>query len=95
MCKNQGMSAAAKSAPGPLTMEIASILRGQIAKQQLVRDRIAADVGISAPQMSKILNGHKQIDIELLEAICDSVGLPLMKVLSDAEEATGARRLSR
>lgn len=48
---------------------------------------------ISRPQVAKILDGLKPIDIEDLDRLTHVLGLDLKKVLRDADEATEKRHL--
>ncbi|MCU1545029.1 MAG: hypothetical protein JWP30_129 [Homoserinimonas sp.] len=82
-----------KGAPGPLSYEIAATIRGELARQKMSKTHLAQEVGISLPQLSKIVAGLKRVDIEDLEAILTTLGLNLRQVLSNAEAATQSRRL--
>lgn len=85
------MPLAAKPETGPLTREIASILRGQLARKQITNTELAGAVGISVPQIGRVLAGNKQIDIELLDRICWAIGLVLRDVVREADEGTDGR----
>lgn len=87
------MSKAAKPEPGLLTKEIASILRAQVARKQILQKYAAAEAGISQARLSDLLNGHKQFDVEELDRICFAIGLDLADTLNEADEATSARYL--
>lgn len=87
------MARGSKAEPGALTVEVASILRAHIARKQLRQIDIAETVQISTSQLSDIVNGKKQIDIELLEAVCLAMDLDFMSVLRDADKATQSRLL--
>lgn len=85
------MPSAAKPETGPLTREIASILRAKLARAKISNTELAAAVQISVPQMGRILAGNKQIDIEMLDRICWAVGLVLRDVMREADEETDGR----
>jgi len=91
MCNTYGMPGAAKQDPGPLTSEVAARLRARVAREKLAGKDIAAAVGVSPPQMSKILDGKKQIDIELLDRICWAIGQNFDDLIREADEATSFR----
>jgi len=82
------------TAPGPLTLEIAAILRGEVARQNMSVVAYAKKVEtISRPQVAKMLDGQKPIDIEDLDRLTFVLGLDLKKVLRDADAATEKRHL--
>ena len=83
----------ARPAPGPLTQEIAAILRERRARLRIPQSAVAADAHMSTSQLSAFLNGQKHIDIEQVEAICNSLGLEWLDVLKQAEAASTRRIL--
>lgn len=85
----------ARPAPGPLTQEIAAILRERRARLRVPQSAVAADAHMSTSQLSAFLNGQKHIDVEQVEAICESLGLKWLEVLRQAEEASTRRRVDR
>ena len=78
---------------GALTLEIASCIRGELARQQLAKTTLADRVGISRAQLNKIVNGKKANDIENLDRIVYALRLDLETVLREADEATPRRHL--
>lgn len=85
------MPGASKPATGDITQEIASTLRAQLARKNASKVALAKAIGISDSQMGKLLNGHKQFDVEQLDAICWALGLNLREVISEADEKTTLR----
>lgn len=92
MWQNCRMPSGAKTPPGPFSKEIAAILRAQMARKQLNQIAVAAAVGISQTQLSGILNAKKHVDVEQLDAICEAIGLRLVDVLREADDATKFRQ---
>jgi DNA-binding Xre family transcriptional regulator len=86
------MATGTKPAPGTLTQEIAATLRAQIARAKVSQADISRTVGISTGQLSGILNGHKQVDLEQLDELCWALGLSFRQVIADADAATAFRR---
>lgn len=82
------MPSGAKTPPGPFSQEIAAILRAQMARKQLNQSTVASAVAISQTQLSGILLARKHIDIEKLDELCYVLGLQLVAVLSEADEAS-------
>jgi len=76
-----------------LTLEIAGLLRAQIALKQIKQNDIAKQARISKQQLSAMLNGLKRIDIEQLDRITQAIGIPLLKVIKQADENTASRRI--
>jgi transcriptional regulator with XRE-family HTH domain len=88
------VSSNASTPPGALTLEIAKILRGEVARQNYSRTQFAALVGtISRPQVSKILDGLKPIDIEDLDRLVYVLGLHMKDVIAEADRETQGRHL--
>lgn len=88
------MPTGTSTAPGPLTVAIAAILRGELAKQRMTKTAFAERVGtVSRAQISKMLNGEKPIDIEDLDRMAFAVGRELKDLIKEAEALTPARFL--
>jgi len=90
------MAGGYKSAPGPLTQEIAAIIREKMARDNIKDGQLSAAVGearLSRPQINKIRLGQKQIDVEDLERICWALGLDFLAVLAQADAATPNRHV--
>ena len=82
-----------ESEPGPFSIELAAILRGHLARQQQTKQALADAVGMSRPQMSKVLAGKKQMDVEELDRVCWALGLNAIDVITQADEATPNRHV--
>ncbi|MFC5930850.1 helix-turn-helix transcriptional regulator [Cryobacterium melibiosiphilum] len=90
------MAGGSKSAPGPLTQEIATIIRERMARMKindLALSRAIGEGRISRPQVQKIKAGTKQIDMEDLERICWALGLDFLATLAQADAATASRHV--
>ncbi|WP_162255965.1 helix-turn-helix domain-containing protein [Leifsonia sp. Root227] len=87
------MPGASKAEPGALTRELAAILRAKIARDNVSVTNLAASVNVSRPQMSKLLSGQKQFDLELLDDICQALGLSFIDTLVEADAESTARKL--
>ena len=73
--------------PGFLSMEIAGILRAELARRQGHQAEAAAATGISAGQLSKMFAGKKSFDLEDLDAVATAMGLDLTRDLVDPARA--------
>jgi DNA-binding Xre family transcriptional regulator len=80
-----------KPPPGPLTIEVASILRGVAARKSITNADLSKTVGVSTSQLSKVMRGEKQIDMDLLDALCMALGTEITDLLREAEEAVAAK----
>ncbi|TFB96566.1 MULTISPECIES: helix-turn-helix domain-containing protein [unclassified Cryobacterium] len=87
------MAKGTKPTPGPLTQEVAGILRAELARHRLLQGQLAAATGISTTQLSGILNGQKQIDIEQFDKLVWALGLDFVEVLRDADSHAADRQL--
>lgn len=85
------MSKGTKQPPGPLSQEVAAVLRGELARNKLTQADLATATGISASQMSMILNGTKHADLEQLDRMCYALGKTLAVVVTDASAASSSR----
>jgi transcriptional regulator with XRE-family HTH domain len=88
------MPSGSKAPPGPLTQEVAAIIRERLARKQWPQARLADAIrgkvsGVSAPQLSRMLNGTGHIDMDQLDAICAALDLDPVRVLSDASLNVG------
>ena len=70
--------------PSQLSRQIAAILRAQVAKFQLTQVDVAANSGISQSQLSKVLRGTRVLDVDQLDALCQTLGLEIADVVADA-----------
>ena len=88
------MPRAAKPAPGPLSLEVASILRAEMGRQNnMLKSELARKSGIERTAVSDIVRGLSQADIEQLDAICQALGVSMTAVIKEAEAKTDSRRL--
>ena len=82
-----------KTDPGPLTRELASIIKGYLARRGKEQQDLAAAVGISPAQMSRMLNGKKHWDLDQLDRAAAFLDFDALEVLREAAEATADRDL--
>lgn len=82
------MPGGTKKPAGPFVEAVAGLLRGQIGTENLTHQQIADAVGISRGQVSKILAGQKQIDMQLLDEICWAIGLSFRELIVKADDKT-------
>lgn len=82
------MPGGTKKPTGPFIEAIAGILRGKIATERLTQQQVAEAIGVSRAQMSKIMAGDKQIDVEMLDEICWAVGLSFRELVIEADAKT-------
>lgn len=87
------MPRGAKKPPGPLVEEVAGILRGQVGRAKLSHQLIADAIGVSRGQVSKILDGQKQIDLEQLDELCWALGLNFRDVILEADRESQFRHV--
>ncbi|WP_166789311.1 MULTISPECIES: helix-turn-helix domain-containing protein [unclassified Cryobacterium] len=88
------MAGAAKKPAGPFVQEVAALLRAKIGREGLSHQQIATAVHISRAQISKILAGDKQIEMELLDEICWAIGQNFRELVTSADKATEFRYLN-
>jgi len=72
------------STVGPLTKEVAAIIRGRMARFNVNQTELAESVGISQSQLSKMVRGTRPIDIDQLESICDALGMGIEDAIEEA-----------
>jgi len=94
MCENDGMPGAASKTPGPFVKEVAAVLREKVAREGLSHQQLAEVLDVSRGQLSKILAGNKQIELEQLDEICWALGLNFRDVVVNADKATSFRHTS-
>ena len=87
------MPTGSKKKPGPLSAELGDTLRAEMARERISIKALADAVGMSAPQVSGVLNAKKHVDVEQLDAICWALGLDTLKVFSDVDAATVDRHI--
>jgi transcriptional regulator with XRE-family HTH domain len=74
-------------------MEIAKTIRGEIARKNTTKARVAEATGLSPAQMGRYVRGASRFDVEELDAICWALGLDTKTVIVDADSATSGRHL--
>lgn len=72
-----------------LTRQVASTVRAAMAKFNVTQAEMAAAVGVSQSQLSKMVRGTRPIDIDQLDAMCRALGLDTGTVVADAEAFLG------
>lgn len=85
------MPSGSKGSPGPLTQELAALLRGELARRRTNAAQIAKDLPWSADQIRGILAGTKHPDVDQLDAIAKALGLSAVDLLAAADRATADR----
>lgn len=88
------MPSGTKRAPEALALEISARLREHMARRKISKSALAGAVGISEPQVNKMINGRKDFDIEDLDRICWALGLDLREVINAADEASTSRHIA-
>jgi transcriptional regulator with XRE-family HTH domain len=63
------MPATARPEPSAITKEVAAILTGVLARRGLEQQELAAAVGISRSQISRMLAGNKHWDVDQLDVL--------------------------
>jgi len=87
------MPTAARDLPGPLSVEVASLLRQRIAALNIDQKTVAERSQINESTLSRLLNNKKPIYLEQLDALCAALGLEIGGLLDAADRATRRRRL--
>lgn len=67
--------------PGPLSRHVADVLASEIARRGLRQTDIAAQAGMSASQLSRVLGAKKVFTIDQLDAVCRAVGIRIAEVV--------------
>lgn len=67
--------------PGPLSRHIASLLTTEITRRGLRQTDIAAQAGMSASQLSRVLSAQKVFTIDQLDSVCRAIGIPIAQVV--------------
>ncbi len=78
------MPSGTKPTPGLLSRTVGAILRSRMARLDISTLELAVSVGISRPQLSKMLRGVAHIDIEQFTALCTRLDLDSARVLDEA-----------
>ncbi|OYC97106.1 helix-turn-helix domain-containing protein [Microbacterium sp. Yaish 1] len=67
--------------PGPLSHHVAHLLATEIARRGLRQTDVAAQAGMSASQLSRVLAVKKVFTLDQLDAVCRAVGIPIAQVV--------------
>ncbi len=84
-------SSPATSAPGRrlLRQVYGEVLRDERRDQDRSLDDVARSVGMSKQYLSEVERGRKEPSSEMLQSVCDALGLPMEQLL-----ARGIRRMT-
>lgn len=88
------MPASARPEPSDLTKEVAAIIKGLMVRRGHEQQDLAAAVGVSPAQMSRMLAGGKHWDIDQLSRATDFLDADLRAILIDAEETVARRNVA-
>ncbi|MFJ4166326.1 helix-turn-helix domain-containing protein [Microbacterium sp. NPDC089698] len=72
-------------APTAVSKEIASRLRGQIARYDVSQAELAMVCGVSQSQFSKIIRATRPMTVDMLAAICDALGIDMGDLIASVE----------
>ena len=78
------MSTKGRMAVGPVTTEVAALLREAMGRRQMRQRDVAIKTNISTSQISRLLNGTISPNLEELIVICEAIGIRPEKVFSDS-----------
>lgn len=77
----------ATPAPAPLLRtELGDVLRDLRRRQGRTLREVSSDARVSLGYLSEVERGQKEASSELLEAICDALGVPLWFVLREISD---------
>ncbi|MGN8049589.1 helix-turn-helix domain-containing protein [Curtobacterium sp. 22159] len=85
------MPASARPEPSNLTKEVAAIIKGLMVRRGHEQQDLAAAVGVSPAQMSRMLAGGKHWDIDQLSRAAAFLEGDWREILADAERTVAAR----
>lgn len=69
----------------PLSAAIAEVLADAFAESGRTQAQVGADAGLTQSQLSKYLRGARVPHIDVLDAICVSLGLDVAEVVGSAD----------
>jgi transcriptional regulator with XRE-family HTH domain len=69
-----------------LTRLIASRIRGLMAQHGVKQAEMAAAIGVSQSQLSKMIRGVRPIDIDQLDGMCLALGTDMYSLVKEAED---------
>jgi DNA-binding Xre family transcriptional regulator len=79
-----------KSQPSEFTKYIADYISTFMEDNEIKKLPFSKIVGISRPQLVNMLQGKKHWDIDSLKAVCDALGIDIVKLVDLAERANNA-----
>lgn len=85
------MKSRAAGDPGPLTREVADLLRARRARTRTPLADLAVAVDISQAQLGKVLAGTKPISLDLFDRLCQAMGASAVDFLTEAVETVPDR----
>ena len=88
------MPSGSKKEPGPLSIELGKALRAKMAREKVTNKALGEAVGMSPSQVSGVLNAKKNVDVEQLDAMCWSLGLDTLDLLTEVDAATMDRHIA-
>ncbi len=65
---------------------IGDVLRDERAHQERTLADVAEDANVSLPYLSEIERGRKEVSSDLLESVCDALGIEVADVLEHAAD---------
>lgn len=84
------MPTGTKALPGPLSTAACALLLREIERRGLTQAAVGRGAGISETQTSRVLRGIKPVTLDEFDALCNVLGLDIVKVLGAA--ANSVRR---
>lgn len=80
-----------RTKPSAVAQEISNILAHRAHAARVTQAELAKAADISQSQLSKILRGDRQMDVDHLYAMCGALGLKVRDVIREAEAVARAR----
>lgn len=84
----KGMSTGIKTRPTITERAIAAVLDAALERQGMTQTELGTAVGISQPQVSRILKGSRPMTMSEMLNMCKALGLVASEVLEQAERET-------
>lgn len=75
-----------KTAPGSLELRAAGLIRAELERQGQTIQWLADAVGLSRPQVSKVLSGQKPVTLTEIETMCAALGLDMLEVIRRSQQ---------
>lgn len=76
---------------GALSAAVSEVLYARMAHLRSNKTRLAEAAGVPRTTLGPILDGKKTFDVEVLDQLCQALGLDVVQVLKDADSATQGR----